>query len=294
MKTFDVGIGWGNSVDKRFVEELKSNLKNKNLSFKEITFVNIREDFDSIDKGLLRFRLFINRSADDYSAFLLLAERLKSRGTKIINDPQNTIHYSSKSFLYKLYKKEKLPLPKVFILNPRKKSKKIIDKIPRIFGVPFVLKPSYGGAGEGIVLSAKNSKDILNFLKQNNTDECLAQEYIIPSVIDGRVAWFRPIFVCGKVIPMWWNYGNRFYQEFGNSKKENQIAKILEKYMKKIYRIVGFDLFSAEFAINDKGKYFIIDYANEPIDLNTNEVAPDGLPPATLEKIVSQIVKSIK
>ena len=294
MKIFDVGIGWCNPVDGRFVKELKSRLKKKKLSFREITLVNIKEDFDLIDKGLLNFRFFINRSADDYSAYLLLAEKLKARGTKIINDPYSTVHYSSKAFLYKLYKKEKLPLPKVFILNSSKKSKKVIDKIPKILGAPFVLKPAYGGGGDGVVLNAKNSKDILNFIKDNNTDEGLAQEYIIPSIINGRVAWFRPIFVCGEVIPMWWNYGNHFYQEFGNSKKENQISKILEKYMKKIHRLVGFDLFSAEFAINEKGKYFIIDYANEPIDLNTNKTAPDGLPSATLEKIVTQIVKSIK
>ena len=293
MKVFDVGIGWANPVDRSFVDTLKVFLKKKRLSFHEITFVNLTRVYEAIKEGKILYKTFIDRSSEDHPAYLLIADLLKAQGVRVINDPHQIIRYTSKSFLHRLLEAEHLPVPKTFIIAPRTHSKKYFESVARALGVPFVLKPSCSSLGQEVTMTARAGQDIINFIQENSTDECLAQEYIAASVVNGRTAWFRPIFVCGRMIPLWWDPKNQFYHSFGKSRQEREIAKTLDGIMQKISRITGFDLFSSEIAINEKGKFFIIDYANHPIDLNSREVVPDGLPPETIQLIASRIVQSI-
>ncbi|MCH7882997.1 hypothetical protein IIA95_01110 [Patescibacteria group bacterium] len=291
MKVFDVGIGWANPVDRVFIETLKLFLKKEKLSFHEITFVNLTRAYEEIRNGKIHYKTFIDRASEDHPAYLLIAEKLKERGTCVINDPHHVIRFASKSFLHRLFEAERLPVPRTFVISPTA-SKKLSKSVAKTLGIPFVLKPSYSGL-QDVTLTARTAGDIMNFLKENLTDECLAQEYVAPSLINGRTAWFRPIFVCGRTIVHWWDPKNQFYHSFGRSREEQKIGRVLDNFMQKIFQITGFKLFSSEVAMDKKGKFLIIDYANHPIDLNSQEITPDGLPLETIRMIASSIVKSI-
>jgi len=292
-KDYDIGIGWANPVDQKFVEAIKLTAKKKGVSVKEIKFPDLRSSFDLAKQDKLRFKLFIDRSSDDHPTYFLLAQILKEKGIQVLNDPNSIINYSSKAYLHRILEQNNFPVPKTFILSPRSYPKNYLAKVAVNLGRPFVLKPSHGGGGEGVITSARSGKDIANFLKDNHTDECLAQQYVTAPVMMGKTAWFRPIYVCGLTIPLWWNPGNSFYHQFDNSTKENIISKKLKKYMEKIAKLTGLELFSAEFTIDENGRFVIIDYANHPIDLSTHEAEPDGLPPDVVKKIALQIVNSI-
>ena len=293
-KTFDVGIGWGNAVDVNFIRELKKELRKKKLTFKEVTFITLREDFQKIKKGELHFKTFIDRSSDDFGGFLLVAYLLASRGTHVVNDPESVTLYSGKADLYYLLKKAKLPLPKTFIIDPKQRSQSYFKKIVKELGIPFVLNPSYGGAGEGVVLNAVSAEKIAEYTKENDGDYSIAHEYLVPAVRQKRFAWFRPIYVCGTIIPLWWDQQNHYYQEFGVSAFEKKTASVLATYVKKIARITGLELFSVEVVLDERGTYLVIDYTNHPIDLNTRDTIPDGLPVNVLRTIVTTLVASLK
>lgn len=304
MRTVEAGVGWVNPVDQKFVKAIRASLKEEGISFHEITYANLEQAFEDVHEGRIFYRSFIDRSSVDDPSYFLIAEKLKEQGAHVINDPHQTIRFNSKAVLHKAFELEKLPVPKTFLIPPHKRSREYLNQVVAKLGVPFVLKPAHGGAGENVVMTARTVEDILNFLKANSTDVALAQEYITISLVDlsssserkgeAKTAWFRPIFAAGLTIPLWWDPRNHFYQEFGRAKRELEIAQTLEQFCEKIHGITGLELFSTEVTIDRKERYLVIDYANHPIDLNTQEVVPDGLPEQTLQTIASQIVKSIK
>jgi len=286
---YEVAIGWTNPVEEKFVQSMKKAAKAKRLSLLEITYENIEEIFIQVEQQKLHIQTFFDRASLDDAAYFLLAEMLKSQGTKVVNDTTATIQASNKAKLHELYEKEGLPVAKTIIIS-KKTPKRELEQIPKKLGVPFVLKPSHGGAGEGVNLAAKNTKDIEEFLEDLALDKGLAQEYVVPIAILQKVAWFRPIYAAGNIIPLWWDPSNHFYQQFGGSAKEKEIAKKLEAFATKIAKLTGLELFSYEAMITEGNKYLIVDYANHPIDLNTQENIPDGLPPAVLDQIVRSLI----
>ncbi|HEX9722109.1 MAG TPA: hypothetical protein VGA53_02490 [Candidatus Paceibacterota bacterium] len=288
---YDLGIAWINPVEEQFVASVKKAARAKRLSLFEITYENVEDVFAKIENGELSFGTFFDRGSLDDATFFLMAEKLKAQGTKVVNDPAAVIQASSKAKLHEVYEQNGLPVPKTILLFA-KTPKKELEEIPKKLGVPFVLKPSHGGAGEGVRLAAKNAKDIREFLAELALDKGLAQEYVVPIAISGKTAWFRPIYATGEIIPLWWDPANHFYREFGNSPKEKQIAKKLISYVQKIADLTKLDLFSCEIMIAEGNRYLVVDYANHPIDLSTQETNPDGLPPPVLSKIVNALIKN--
>jgi len=293
MKVYDVGIGWANPVDQKFVEELKPVLRKKGLSWFEITFHNLASVFERVVGETLHFRNFLDRSSDDHPAYFLLAEVLRSRGARVVNNPYQMVRFASKTTLHRLFEQQGLPVLPTTILSGSRYSKKELEHILTSFSVPFVIKPAHGGAGEGVVMSGKNVKDVVQFLKDNVPDDGLIQSYITPSQFEGKVTWFRPIYVCGTTIPLWWDPKNMFYHVFGDSPYERKIAKRLEKIIQKVAALTHIELFSMEAVITHDKKLVIVDYLNYPIDLNTREEVPDGLPPETLKQVVVSLSNSI-
>jgi len=286
--TYDIGISWINPVEEKFVISIKKAAKAKRLSVFEVTYKNAKEVFFQVEKGNLHFKTFFDRASLDESAFLLVAEKLKANGARVINEPSAAFFSSGKAELHTEYKKNGLPVPKTIIFS-EKTPKKDLARIPKVLGIPFVLKPSHGGAGEGVNVAAKSAEEIKEFQKDLASDKGLAQEYVIPAIISKKTAWFRPVFATGEVIPLWWDPNNHFYQLFGKSKNERDIVKKLELFARKIAKLTNLELFSYEVMITEKGKYLIVDYANQPIDLNTQDSVPDGLPPEALNRIVHSL-----
>ena len=286
---YDIGVCWTNPVEEKFVAGVKKAAQGKKLSLFEITYEDAEEALARIEQGKLRFGTFFDRASLDDSMFFLMAEKLKIQGVRVINDPAAAIQGSNKAILHELYVKNGLPVPQTIVIS-RKTPKKEFEQIPKKLGIPFVLKPSHGGGGEGVQLAGKNTKDIEEFLGDLAADKGLAQEYVVPVVVSEKIAWFRPVYVVGKVIPLWWDPHNHFYQEFGDSKEENMIAQKLTVFAKKIAQLTGLERFSYELMIAEKERYLIVDYVNHPIDLNTQEAVEDGLPPAVLEKIVRALL----
>jgi len=287
---YDLGIAWINPVEEQFVQSVKKAAKAKRLSLFEITYENAEDAFPKIERGELRFGTFFDRGSLDDATFFLMAEKLKNQGVKVVNDTTAAIQASSKAKLHTLYQENGLPVPKTILLSA-KTPKKELEEIPKKLGVPFVLKPSHGGAGEMVRTAAKSVKDIQAFLGDLALDKGLAQEYVVPIAISRKTAWFRPIYAAGEIIPLWWDPGNRFYREFGNSVTEKEIAKKLTTFVQAIAKLTGLDLFSCEVMIAEGNRYLIVDYANHPIDLSTQETVPDGLPPPVLSKIVQSLLE---
>jgi len=292
MEKYDVGIGWIDPVEKSLVETLREVCKKNNLSLYEITFLNLADDYKKITQGEIGFDLFIDRASIDNAGFFLLASKLKEGGSYVINDPEQIIKFSSKVQLVKALRGA-IPLPKIHIINEGTDNDEL-DKIIKDIDGQFALKPAYGGSLNEILLEGRTIKDIKAFIEGKDNEPYLVQEYITPSTTKEKTSWWRIIYAKDLIIPFWWDPKTHIYKEFGNSPEEKDISKKLEDYVKEIAKITGFDLFSSEFTIDSKtGEFVCIDYANQPIDLNTTDNSKDALPPDVVKKIASQIISSL-
>lgn len=289
MKTIDFGFSYVYPEDKEFMKLLKDELKKRKKTFYDVNYNNIDSTIDLIDKKKLHFRVFVDLSSFENPVFAFLIEKLHSNKTKVINEPKSILVSFNKSKLHNLLKSNNLPLRKTFILNPKEKNKEKLRKIIKILKEPFVLSPAISAFEKGVILNAREVDDILAFLEDHSTEDTLVHEYITPKVINEKVSWFRPIYSNGKIICHWWDPQNSFYQRFKKSKEENKIKLKLENYIKKIADLTGLELFSTEIVINQEGKYIVLDYANNPIDLSSQEYERGGVPKETLIEIAKSI-----
>jgi hypothetical protein len=289
QKTYDVGIGWVSPVENVFLSLLKKELRQRKCSYTEITYENLRHAYADIEDNTVSYAVFIDRASFDYPAYFLLTDLLRRKGAHVINNPQAVIEWGSKIPLYEALRDAGLPLPRAFLLPAMPPSKKDVKHIPEKLGVPFILKPAYGGMEDEVLLRARTADDIIAFIENNGSDETIAQEYVVPIVLRKKTAWFRPIYVCGQVIPLWWDPLSRFYRPFGKSGEERDIARDITRMITRIHEITGLDLFTTEIAIDEEGEYKVIDYANHPMDLNSQEQASDALPEETLELVARYI-----
>lgn len=286
MKNYDFGISWVYSKDEEFVKILKKNLKKKKFSFYEINYGNVDDVIGMIGKEEIFFKNFIDLSSFEHPVFSILLEKLNSKGINVINSSQSIVKSYSKSKLHKLFEKNNLPLRKTFVISEKTRG---FEKIIKELKKPFILSASVSSYENGIVLNANKKEDISAYTTEYSTEKILAHEYKLPKIIDDKTAWFRVMYSCGKILPHWWDPQNHFYQTLGSSKDENKIKKRLELYTRKIADITGLKLFSTEIIIDNKGKYFVIDYANVPMDLSSQEFEKDGVPKKTLNEIAESI-----
>lgn len=292
MKSYDIGISQVYAKDERFVKFLREKAKSKNQNIIQVDYNNVSSVIDSVNKNEINFRLFLDLGSFENPVFAFLSEKLSNKETKIINSPESMKNSFSKSHLHEVLKSNDIPLRKTFVLN--KKAKNNLGKVIKDLGKPFVLSPGVSSYEKGIILNAKDKGDIKTILDDYPKEDVLAHEYLVPKIINEKVAWFRIIYSCGEILYHWWDPNNHFYIQFGNSDEENKITNETKNYVEKIAELTGLCLFSTEIISDTNGNYVIIDYANNPIDLSSQKDERDGVPEETLNKIADSILKEIK
>jgi hypothetical protein len=292
-KHYDIGIGWASAVDETFVSLLKKECAKHNLSVDEVTYQNLREKFNAIKTGDIQYRWYLDRSSLDYSAYCYLSWLLTERGTVVVNNPDSVIAWGSKIELHRACETRGIPVPKTHIIHTSTEAKKTAGSVVKDFSAPFVIKPAYGGYEGDVLLTGSTKEDITTFLDNKGTDMALVQEFVTPTRIAGRAGWFRPLYVCGEVLPIRWNPINTFYEKLGDSPEEQGVRDICHTIMRTIHSITGFDLFSAEIVFTGSTEFVVVDYANQPVDLNVREKSADALPKETLSTVAEIIVRGI-
>lgn len=287
MKTFDFGICSVYEKEEEFLKLLKAELRKKKKTFLLIDYDNINRICEGINKNKISFSVFLNLAILENPIFPILSEKLESKSTIVINSTESILKSFSKANLHEILKKRNLPLRKTFVIKSNEKTN--LEKIPSSLGKPFVITPAVSSYESGPILNASRIEDINNAIEQYSPEPVLAQEYVLPKLIHERVAWFRIIYANGKIFPHFWDPSTHFYKRFGNSKEEKQIKNKSEKYLDEIADATGLKLFSTEIIIDSGGNYKVIDYANNPIDLSSQEFERDGVPKETLIKIAKAI-----
>lgn len=146
-------------------------------------------------------------------------------------------------------------------------------------GRPFSIKPDLGGGGWGVITTAQSWDDVASARRHMPGEDLILQEFVEPDRLAGRRAWFRVFYACGQIFPCWWDDRTRL---FGPPVSDGERRALgldpLWEIAATAARIAGISLFSTEIARVPDGRFIVVDYVNDPVDLRFLPHAREGMP----------------
>ncbi len=290
MQIFDLAVAWCWKYDADFVFQIDNECGKRGLFSYLIHPHNLFETVHKIESGELAFKVFFDRASDQEEDFDGLVDLMKVCGVKMINDSDNALWSSDKATMHLEFQAHRINVPYTVIVPPYDENPNL-DPIPWAkVGKPFVIKPACGGCGDGVILDARSTDDIRRARKEFSDDKYLVQEKIMPARVDGRRGWFRVFYVCGEVLPCWWDDQTKIAEVLRPSEIDPRVYSGIGRITRKIASICKLDLFSTEIALNSSDKLLVIDHVNDQVDLRKKSLHLDGIPDEVVDRIVTGLV----
>ncbi|KUG26106.1 hypothetical protein ASZ90_004062 [hydrocarbon metagenome] len=294
---FDLAISYTWIYDIEFTQLIEKMFQANGLS----TFVINRTNIDEITKYVrekkIIFTAYLDRASDEDSNFSELGELLTKSSCKIINEYENVAQSTDKSIVQSKLIDAGLKIPKTIIIPPFDKQPElnIPPKKLEQLGKPFVIKPAYySGGSDGVIKNGLTLNDVQSARMKNKDDNYLIQEKIYPDIINNHRAWFRVLWVFGKVIPLLWDDDTLIYSELDVQEEHPEIYNEIIEQMKIIYGVAKLEYFSSEFALTKNGELFLIDYVNDQCDMRLKSKHPDGVPNKIVKEFISEMIQFVK
>jgi glutathione synthase/RimK-type ligase-like ATP-grasp enzyme len=286
---WDLGILWEWEYDERFVRLLDSFCQRSGKTSYLISPSNLGQSMAMIAKGELRFRVVFDRATDSDPAFMPIVRLHQEAQSRIISDPEKALRTYNRALMHLEFMNGGLNVPYTIMLSP---GESVDERALEIIGCPFVIKPVEGeGGGQGVVLGAQTIEEVEKARKQYPGKLVLIQENIVPCKFYGLRCWFRVFFICGKVIPCFWDDQTHIYQRL--TPEEEIIFGELMKIALKVQEITGLEFFSTEVVQTEDGKFVVVDYVNDQCDMRFQSDTPDGVPDSVIEEIARAIVGTL-
>jgi hypothetical protein len=116
----------------------------------------------------------------------------------------------------------------------------------------------------------------------------------MPVRFNNRKAWFRVFYICGAVIPCWWDDNTHIYGTITHSEVSDAGLRPLISITRKIWEVCKLEFFSTEIAMTSEKKFVVVDYVNDICDMRLQLKHGDGVPDVVVNKVCKQIARHIK
>jgi hypothetical protein len=304
LMIFDLVLAWNWEFDREFVQLVLEMFRQHDLSVLEIHAKNIEEIFDSVKKGKLQFRYFLDRASDEDDAFQPLARYVlkkyrtgDAQSMRPINPLDLQIHAADKATMHLEFLTHKIEVPYTIIISPFNHKQEVeltISELAKL-GRPFIIKPANTtGGGIGVVMGAESLKEIIEARQSHKNDKYLLQETIKPILFEGRRAWFRVFYAFGNIIPVWWDDVTHVYSLLKEDDEQYMNKEQLIKITQRIHTVCQLEFFSTELVYTGDRKCVAVDYVNEMCDMRLKSQFLDGVPDVVVYRIVQQMMEYIK
>jgi len=186
-----------------------------------------------------------------------------------------------------------IPVPEsVIVPRAHLDSFRLTDEILGLVGMPFVVKPGWGGGALGVIMDARSEEDLRRSAAlAPNSDSFLIQRRIKPKPLEGHVGWFRVFHVLGEVIPCWWEPPANQYQLVTPLQRRLYKLGPLWKMVKEIARVSNMEFFSTEICFTTEGRFLAVDYLNTDCDMHPKSFFPTGVPDEVVRHIAWLLVE---
>ncbi len=288
------GLAYNWQYDADFIHSLDRSCHQAGISTFVIGAHNLQQTCLEVHNGERRFRWFLDRASDEDKHFLQLNHALQSAGTRFLNAHDRYLRASDKAEIHADLLTHGLRLPLTVVLPSHDRQPDINPRLIEGFAKPFVVKPARGGGGDGVMTGGTRVEDVIRARAKHRDQRFLLQQSIEPQMLNGRRAWFRVYFVCGQIIPCWWNDRTHRYALFAPGDAGLINGGELERILGIIAQVAGLDFFSTEIALDTLGRYVVVDYVNTPCDMRLQSKYFNGVPDAIVHQIIAAITTYLK
>jgi hypothetical protein len=292
METYDLCLTWNWEYDADFVKLLNFACQSHGLSLLQITPENLSDTMQSLENKEIFPRVFFDRASDADTRFIPVVQWACNHVLHHINFHQLACRAWNKVAMHQMISAS-MDTPLTIIL-PSYDEQPLLPEIDlSSLGESFTIKPAYGGGGDGVINEATTLTQVLIARQEFPTQRYFLQAQIIPARLGSRMAWFRTIYCAGKVYSCWWNNDTHIYTHVTSSQETCYNLGSLRSLTSSIATLCGLTLFSTEIAITSDGRFVVVDYVNDPIDLRLQSKAFDGVPDDIVEDITERLVELI-
>jgi glutathione synthase/RimK-type ligase-like ATP-grasp enzyme len=288
MTRYDLCLTWSWKYDADFVRLLDTAFRARRLSLLQVTLENVEAILPQLASGQVSFSAHFEFSAHD-PRFEPVSRWAREHNLYRINPPELGDWAEDKATMHLELISAGVYTPYTIILPPLNEQVDLppLDLSP--FAGRFVIKPSYGGGGDGVILGASSLDQVQQARCQFPELKYLLQEQIEPRNLDGRGGWFRLIYCAGQHYPCWWDTHTHVYAPVSEAEIARYGLAPLREITTHIAQICKLEFFSTEIAYTPDGRWVVVDYVNDQIDLRPQSTAVDGVPDAILLDLAADL-----
>jgi hypothetical protein len=291
MERFDLGFAWNWPYDSDFCNILHHACHCQDIRIYSIHPDNLNGTLEALVSNQLYFQALLDRASDMDRSYDPLVLWARQQNVLRINRYRLARRAANKSTMHQLLSQNGLDTPATVLLPPYVQEPRLMAMDIQSLGSPLVIKPAHGGAGRGVHLDIRDRDAIQRSRQEFPLDQYLVQSIIDPVMIEGKPAWFRSIYCAGDVFLCWWGPETHCYIPLSEADEQRFGLHPLRSICHQIAAISQIELFSTEIALTRDGRFVVIDYLNDPIDLRLQSRVPEGVPDWIVETIAHKVVQ---
>ena len=288
---YDLCLPWYWEYDDAFSGMVERACIEEGISLWQVTPGNLLDSITALYNGVTTFKTLLNRGQGE-PTFEPIQRWAREHGARRINPAEISAWSEDKSTMHLEFISAGLNTPHTIVL-PSFLEQPVIPPIDLTsLGENFVIKPSNGGGGEGVIIGASGMDQILRARMEFPRQKYLIQSHITPKIVGGKPAWFRVFYANAETYPCWWATDTHIYQNVTAEEEAREGLDRLRDITRCIASICRLDWFSTEIALADD--FVVVDYVNDEIDTRVQSQAMDGVPDEVINNIARQLVKIAK
>jgi hypothetical protein len=284
---YDLCLPWYWEYDDAFADMVERACIEEGISLWQIKPGNLLESITALYKGITTFKTLLDRGQGE-PTFEPIPRWAKEHCAWRINPAEVSVWSEDKTTMHLEFISAGLNTPHTIVL-PSFLDQPVIPPIDLTpLGQNFVIKPSNGGGGEGVIIGAVSMDEILQARMEFPRQKYLIQSYITPQIIEETPAWFRVFYANGEAYPCWWTTDTHIYTVVTAEEEARYGLNRLRDITQRIASICKLDWFSTEIALAED--FIVVDYVNDEIDTRVQSQAMDGMPDEIMNSIARQLV----
>lgn len=291
MSRYDLCLAWNWEYDADFVQIFEAACKARGISLLQVVPDSLDQVRTGLENGDISFRILFDRATDTDTKFQFLVDWAKRHRTFCLNPQKQSVWSADKATMHLEFISHGLYTPYTIILSPYNTQSDIPQCSLEPLGGSFAIKPACEGGGNGVILEATSWEQVLEARKNYPHEKYLLQAHVTTQVINERLAWYRVIFCDGAIYPSWWDQYTHIYNRVTAEEKAHFNLRSLRVICARIAQICGLHLFSTEIALTEDGRFLVVDYVNDPIDLRLKSKAVDGVPDVYVHNIATRLAR---
>ncbi len=291
MSRYDLCLAWNWEYDADFVHMIEAACNARGVSLLQVTPDSLGQVMAGLENKEISFRIFFDRASNSDPNFQTLVDWARRHRSFCLNPQKHAIWSRDKATMHLEFLSHGLYIPHTIILSPfdMQSTLNLPDLEP--LGGSFAIKPACEGGGDGVILEATAWEQVLEARQQYAHEKYLLQAHVTTRTLNDRPAWFRVLFCNGAIYSSWWDQNTHIYTRVTAEEKARFGLRSLREISTRIAQICGLHLFSTEIALTEEGRFLVVDYVNDPVDLRLQSNAADGVPDVYVQNIAARLVR---